>query len=101
MAIDWTKVSQTVSSLVTTALPVVEGIASVAFPGAGVAISLGEKILQGVLAGVPSAVSLANDIKNGKQPTQAELEAFEKDYEDSYQKLKADIAAERAKLPTS
>ena len=95
---DWNKISETVSGIVSAALPVVQMVASAAFPGAGVAISLGEKLLQGVLMGIPSAIKLTNDIKEGKKPTQQELQDYEAEYESAYQQLKKHTKEQLEKL---
>lgn len=91
----WQTISNDVVSIVTALAP----FASAAFPGAGVAISIGTKILQGAIALEPTAVALVNQIKAGNPPTATQLQQFDADYEAAYQKLKADLAAKLAALP--
>jgi len=91
----WDTIAEYVGDFVGAVVPIIEA----ADPAAAIAIGLGEKILQGVLAGVPEAVSLFNDIKNGATPTADELQRYAANYEASYQQLKADINAQIAKLP--
>jgi hypothetical protein len=84
---------------VTTVVDVLAPVASVAFPQAAVAIAIGSKIIQGVIAAEPTAIALFNQIKGGTPPTPAQLAQFSADYETAYQKLNADIAAKLAALP--
>jgi len=91
----WQTISNDVVDVVTALAP----FASAAFPGAGIAISIGTKILQGAIALEPTAVALINQIKAGTPPTVAQLQQFDADYEAAYQKLKGDIAAKIAALP--
>jgi Na+/glutamate symporter len=92
---DWTSIAQGAANVATLLAPLV----GAAFPGASIAIEMGTKIIQGVIAGEPTAIALYNRIKNGEVPTPAELQQFSDDYEASYQRLKRDIAAKLAALP--
>lgn len=93
-----TKIAETVSQLVSAAAPVIEAGATAFAPEASAAIGITEKVLIGVLAEVPQAVALYNQIVNGTPPTPEQLAQFEASYEADYQKTKADIAAALAKL---
>jgi hypothetical protein len=84
---NWDQISQDVSAVVNFLAP----IASAALPGAAVAISLGQKIIQGVIAEEPAALSLYSQIRSGATPTQDDLAKFAADYETAYQELNADI----------
>jgi hypothetical protein len=98
----WDDIANGVSAFLNAAaplLPVAEDVVQVAFPGAGAALSLGEKILQGVVAAEPSAVALYKQVTSGTPPTPAQLAQYASDYEASYQQLKADIATQIAALP--
>lgn len=93
---DWKQIAQTVADLVKAAAPVLAVVA----PGAASAVQIADQIIQGVIAAEPTAVALFNRIKNGAVPTPDELQQFSADYEASYQRLKRDIAAKLAALPT-
>lgn len=96
MNIDWDKVAQGVNTFVTAAAPFVDaGIAAFA-PEAAVAVSLGEKIITGVMAEEPAAKALYNQISSGTPPTPDQLQELEANYEADYQKTKADIAVQIA-----
>lgn len=74
----------------------VEPIIDIAAPEAAPILAIGEKILQGIAAGAPTAVSLYNQIKDGTPATPAQIAQFEADYENAYQKLRSDLAARLA-----
>ncbi len=78
---------------ISSALSVAEQIASVVFPGAGPAISIGVKIAQGVAAEAPQAIALWDQFQNGVIPAQSELDAYATAEDGDYAKLMADIAA--------
>lgn len=78
------------------ALPIVETIVGIVFPGAETTASLALKIAQGVLAGVPEAIALYEQFKAGTPPTQEELDAYIADENSAYAKLMADIDAKLA-----
>lgn len=82
-----------VSMFVSLVAPIIE----IAAPGSSAAIGIGSKILQGVLAAEPSAVALYDQIKSGAPVSEDDLHKFAADYEDAYQQLNADIAAQIAK----
>lgn len=92
MAIDW----EAIASEATAALKLIEPILTAADPAAGAALTVAEKIAQGVLAAEPVAVALFDQIKSGKIPTPDELKAAMDAYETSYQTLRSDIAAKLA-----
>lgn len=92
---NWNKIASGVADIVSAAEPFV----SAAFPGASAALSIAEKILQGVIAAEPTAVALYERITSGEVPTPDELQKYAAAYEASYQKLKADLAAKIAALP--
>jgi len=94
----WDEIVAGVNGFVTAIAPLVP-VAEVAFPGGAAAISIGEKIVQGVIAAEPTAVALYNQIVGGTPPTAAQLQAFEDGYEADYLTLKADIAKQLAALP--
>jgi len=77
-----------------------EPIVGLAIPGISSALSIGTKIIQGVIDNEPIAVSLYNRIKSGEVPTPAELQKYAADYETAYQKLNASILAKLAATPT-
>lgn len=75
------------------ALPIVETILSVAFPGAGTTAAVALKIAQGVIAGVPEAVALYNQFQTSTPPTAEQLAAYIADENSAYIQLMADIQA--------
>ncbi len=89
---DWKAIEKGVVEVVTALAP----IAETALPAAAPAISIGVKILQGVIDAEPTAVALFEQIKSDKPPTADQLQQFAADYESSYQKLDADIKAKLA-----
>lgn len=89
-------IAGTVSQVVTALAPIAEAVV----PEAAVAISLGQKIIQGVIAAEPKAVALFEQIKSGTVPTGDQLQQYAADYEAAYQKLNADINAKLAVTPT-
>lgn len=92
---DWKQIANTVADLVSAAAPVLDVVA----PGAASAVHIADRILQGVLASEPTALSLYSRIKSGEVPTPTELQQYANDYEASYQRLRADIAKKLAALP--
>jgi hypothetical protein len=94
----WQRIVDNLTTFVNAAQPFVDAVA-VADPALAPAIGIGEKLLQGVLAEEPTAVQFWNQIQAGTPPTQAQLTQWAADYETSYQKLKADLAAKLAALP--
>ena len=88
-------------SITSEVVSVVSALASLAVPGAGPAISLGTKIVQGVIAEAPAAIALFEQIKSGKTPTPAELKSFADAYEADYQALHADIQQRLAQMPAA
>jgi hypothetical protein len=90
---DLNQVAQTVSQIVTASAPVIDAVVAVAAPEAAAAVGIAEKVIQGVIAEVPEAQALYNQIKSGTPPTAFELAQFESAYETDYQKTKADLAA--------
>ncbi len=85
-------VARGVSAMITTVSPVIY----VADPAAGAIITLGSKILSGLVAAEPEAVALVNQIMSGTPPTPAQLAAYAASYEAAYQQLNDDIAAKLA-----
>lgn len=90
---DFAKISQAISAFVTAAQPMVDGAVGVFAPELSAGVSIGEKLIQGVLAEVPSAVTLVDQIASGTDLTAEQVAGFEADYEAAYQKTKADLAA--------
>ena len=88
---DLQKVAEKAASIVDMLAPVAETLD----PALAPALTIAQKVVHGVIAGVPEAIALYNQIKSGSQPTPEQLIQFEADYEDAYQQLQADI---RAKL---
>lgn len=77
-----------------------EPVVGLAVPGISAALSIGTKIIQGVIDNEPIAVSLYNRIIGGEVPTPEELQKYAADYEAAYQKLNASILAKLASTPT-
>jgi hypothetical protein len=92
MSASWEEIVADVTAIVGAISPVLD----IASPAAGAAVSVAAKILTGVSAAEPTAVSLYNQITSGATVTAAQLQTFAANYETAYQKLSADIAA---KLP--
>jgi len=92
---NWETIAKQVVDVVNALSP----LANAAFPGAGAALSIGTKIVQGVIDEVPAAVQLYDQIVNGHQVTPAELKQFEADYEAAYQKTRDDIRKKLDALP--
>lgn len=66
-------------------------------PEAAAGIAIGSKIIQGVIALEPTAVSLYNRIISGAQVSISELQSYVDTYHADDDKLAADIAAALAK----
>lgn len=96
----WDEVTKNVGTFLTTIQPLLD-LAGAAYPPAAAALSIGEKIAQGVLSAEPTATALYKQFLSGTPPTPEQLKAYEDGYEADYQKLKADIAAQLAALPPS
>lgn len=82
-----TQIANTTGEVVSALAPLITALA----PGAAEAVSIGVKIVQGVIAGVPEAIALFDQIKSGTPPTPDQLKAFSDQYEADYQALHADI----------
>lgn len=94
---NWTDIASKVSAAVDALAPLAEALV----PEAAAAVEIGQKIIQGVIDEEPTAIALYNQIVSGTPPSAAQLQQFSSDYEDSYQKLAADIKAKIAALPPS
>jgi len=86
----------TLQAVTDAAVPVVETILDIAFPGSVALINTGIKIAQGVEAGVPTAIALWNEINSDTPPTAAELAADIADENSQFNKVMADIDAKIA-----
>ena len=86
------EISSSVTAVVTALSPVVE----MAFPAASAAVSIGQKIIQGVLSAEPMAIALYKQIIGGTPATPEQLSEFAASYEAAYQQLNADINAKLA-----
>jgi len=95
----WDDVTAGITAFVNAAKPIVEGAVAVAAPELMAGLSIGEKIVQGMLAEIPAAKALYVQITSGTPATKDQIAQLEADYEASYQKLRADIAAKLAALP--
>lgn len=95
MSNQFDEIAKGVSGVVNALAPLIGS----AFPEAAAAIYLGSKIVQGLLAAEPTAVSLYNRITSGEQVTAAELQQYASAYEAAYQQLSKDIADKLAALP--
>ncbi len=93
---DWNATATSVSAFVKAAMPVIDAAVSIAAPEAAVAVSIGEKIIQGVIAEEPTAMALYEQIAGGVPVTKDQVAKLEADYEAAYQQTKADIAAKLA-----
>jgi len=96
MSLDWNKITQKVAEIVSALEPFANVAVGVVAPEVAPALVIGEKIIHGLINAEPTAVALVNQIKSGAEPTPAQLQQFSDNYEASYQKLKADIAAKLA-----
>ena len=92
MAIDWTKLTQEVVSLINGGAPLAEDL----LPAYAPAIQVAAKLLTGAANAEPSAVAIVQSIQAGKAPTPTDLQAFAAAYEADYQALHADLAAQIA-----
>lgn len=90
---DWDLLAKNVSAFITAAEPIVSEAVNTFAPEYAGAVSVGEKIIQGAIAGIPEANALILQIKNGTPITPDQIAAFEAQYETDYQRTKADIAA--------
>lgn len=95
MDLSWDTIASDVSKVVEALAPVVE----VAAPEVSTGISLGVKIIQGVIAAEPVAVALYKQIMDGTQPTATQLADYASQYEEAYQQLNDDINEKLASLP--
>lgn len=91
----WDQIASGVSDVVVTLSPIIAAVA----PEAAVGISIGMKIVQGVIAAEPMAVALYEQIMGGTQPTAEQLAEYANSYEVAYQQLNADINEKLAAMP--
>lgn len=87
-----------IGSVLSTVIGAVAPVVAVIDPSLSVAVSIGQKIVQGLIDAEPMAVSLYNQIVAGTPPTAAQLATYSLSYEADYQQLNADI---NAKLKTA
>lgn len=92
----WLGYAKTAFQIVTELVPFIE----YEVPGAAPAFAIAAKIIQGVIDAEPAALALYDQIKNGTVPTSAQLQQYALDAEDAYAKLRSDILAKLAALPT-
>ena len=76
---------------VTNVLSALVPVVDVLDPAIGNALALAAKLLSGVAAAEPTAVSLYNSLTSATPPTDAQLEAYAANYETAYQKLNTDL----------
>jgi hypothetical protein len=86
-----------VASVASQAITVLEPIVSVLVPGAGPAITIAGKIIQGFLDNEPTAVALYNQIVSGTPVTADQLQAYVDKYHADDDKLNADLEAAKAR----
>ncbi|MDE2040667.1 MAG: hypothetical protein KGO96_12295 [Elusimicrobia bacterium] len=72
-------------------LSALEPVVNVFDPEIGAVLAIVSKVVSGVSAAEPTAVSLYNSLTSGTPPTAAELEAYAASYEAAYQQLKTDL----------
>lgn len=89
---DLSKITGEIASVIKLLEPVIGMIA----PEAMGAITIGSRIIQGVVAAEPVAVELFNRIQSGASVTDADLARFWQDYQSAHDQLEADIAAKLA-----
>lgn len=85
-----------IAAVVTEFAPVAQMVADVLLPGAGTATAMGIKLALGALNKVPAAISLVEQFQSGQIPTQADLDAYAVEENDTFNKLIADIDAAKA-----
>lgn len=90
---NWDKIAKDAADALSAVAPVLDAAVEALAPGAAQVFHLVERIAQGVIAAEPTAVALYDRIKNGEVPSGDELQQFSKDYEASYQRLKAALSA--------
>lgn len=85
-----------IGSVLSTVVGAVAPIVAAVDPSLSIAVSIGQKIVQGLISAEPMAVSLYNQIVAGTPPTAAQLASYSLSYEADYQQLNADINAKMA-----
>jgi hypothetical protein len=95
---NWDAVTKAISQFVQAAEPIVNAAVAIEAPEASAGLAIGEKVLQGVLDGEPTAQKLYDQIVGGTPVTQDQIKELEANYEADYQKTKADIAAKLASV---
>jgi hypothetical protein len=86
---DWEAALAKAQEIAGVLAPVIEGFAPETIP----AVEIISKILNGVVAGVPTAKALWDKLVGGETVTPQELNEYAASYESSYEKLVADAAA--------
>lgn len=97
---DFKKIAEEVNGFITAAKPYIDklepvvnaGVSTFA-PEAAAGVAIGEKLLQGLLDGVPAATTLVTQITSGTPATPEQVASFEASYEGDYQATKAKLAA--------
>ncbi len=79
------------AQIINNAIQLVAPFVAAGIPGSAAAIMMVAKIVDGVEKGLPSAIALWNDIQNGKQPTQLEMDQYWTEYQQAYGELDAAI----------
>lgn len=92
MGLNLSMIATEASAFLKAVQPYVDAAVGLAAPEAAPAVSVGEKIVQGVLAGTPEAVALYQQVTTGTPLSADQVKALEVSYEADYQQLKADIA---------
>lgn len=81
------KISDGIVDVINVLAPIVEA----ADPALSTALGIGTKIIQGVIAAEPTAISLYQQIIGGTVPTAAQLATYAAQYDAAYTQLNNDI----------
>jgi len=82
-----TNLVQTIGALIGAIAPVVD----IVDPALGPAVTVAAKLLAGVAAAEPTAVSLYQQISTGQTPTESQMLEFAANYDVAYSQLDRDL----------
>lgn len=97
MKLDFDKLGAIVSQVVNAVGPVAGALTNTLAPEIAPALSMGLKIVQGLLQEEPAAIALYHQITGGTPPTEDQLKQFADTYQASWEQLDADIHAKLTK----
>lgn len=100
MTFDFDKALNQAGAFILATAPLAEqALIGVGAPEFAAGLSIGEKVIQGLMRGEPAAKVLVSQIKGGTPLTAAQAKDFEAATQGDYEKSKADLAAAIAAAP--